>query len=225
MPCIKKVVNSNCPYCQSVAIKYGKIDHRQRYRCKACKRIFMDNYINQACYSTVNKNIIDHVKEGCGIRSIARLLRISSNTVMRRIRNLAKAVEKPVLTPGATYEVDEIRTYVKNKVNAFWIIYALDKQSGKVTALHVGKRTKENVKKVTDPLLKADCEKIYTDRLNLYKLVIPTQIHTQKRFGTNRIERMNLTLRTHLKRLNRRTICFSKCALMLEACLAIYFWT
>ncbi|HMW09684.1 MAG TPA: transposase, partial [Bacteroidia bacterium] len=31
-------------------------------------------------------------------------------------------------------------------------------------------------------------------------------------------------LRTHLKRLNRRTICFTRSAIMLFACLKIYFW-
>jgi len=66
MPCIKIVVIVNCPYCQGVPIKFDKTGTRQRYRCKACKRIFMDTYINKACHSTVNKSIVDHVKAGCG---------------------------------------------------------------------------------------------------------------------------------------------------------------
>ncbi|MFY1046718.1 IS1 family transposase [Chryseobacterium sp. GP-SGM7] len=36
---------------------------------------------------------------------------------------------------------------------------------------------------------------------------------------------MNLNIRTHLKRLNRRTICFSKSNLILIAILKIYFWS
>jgi hypothetical protein len=43
--------------------------------------------------------------------------------------------------------------------------------------------------------------------------------------NTNHIERKNLSLRTHLKRLNRRTICFSKSLVILSACLRIYFWS
>ncbi|WP_255539589.1 IS1 family transposase [Flavobacterium sp. CLA17] len=39
------------------------------------------------------------------------------------------------------------------------------------------------------------------------------------------MERKNLTLRTHLKRLNRRTICFSKSLVVFTAVLKIYFWT
>ncbi|WP_343791129.1 IS1 family transposase, partial [Wandonia haliotis] len=38
------------------------------------------------------------------------------------------------------------------------------------------------------------------------------------------IERKNLTLRTHVKRLNRRTICYSKSLLTLSAIMRIYFW-
>uniref|UniRef100_UPI0038B39A68 IS1 family transposase n=1 Tax=Flavobacterium soli TaxID=344881 RepID=UPI0038B39A68 len=44
-------------------------------------------------------------------------------------------------------------------------------------------------------------------------------------FGTNHIERNNLTLRTHLKRLNRRAICFSKSLIVLVFVLKIYFWS
>ncbi|OYU93847.1 MAG: transposase, partial [Bacteroidetes bacterium B1(2017)] len=45
-----------------------------------------------------------------------------------------------------------------------------------------------------------------------------------KNRATNSIERMNLTLRTHLKRLNRRSIAFSRSVVVLSAVLRIYFW-
>ncbi|MBP6430489.1 MAG: hypothetical protein KA319_01880 [Ferruginibacter sp.] len=66
--------------------------------------------------------------------------------------------------------------------------------------------------------------KIYTDGLSNYKYLVPPTLHSIKQFGTNRIERVNLNLRTHLKRLGRRTICFSKSLAMLLACVKIYFW-
>jgi IS1 family transposase len=72
--------------------------------------------------------------------------------------------------------------------------------------------------------LLARCKQIYTDGLDIYGFVIPKKLHRVKRYGTNHIERKNLSLRTHLKRLNRKTIAFSKSLLMLEACLKIYFW-
>ncbi|MBN9294195.1 MAG: transposase, partial [Flavobacteriia bacterium] len=49
-------------------------------------------------------------------------------------------------------------------------------------------------------------------------------IHKIHRRCTNHIERQNLNLRTHLKRLNRKTICYSKSLMMLLAVVKIYFW-
>ena len=57
------------------------------------------------------------------------------------------------------------------------------------------------------------------------KAVTPKSIHKRFQYCTNKIERMNLTLRTHIKRLSRKTICFSKSEKYLEAHLKIYFWS
>ena len=98
------------------------------------------------------------------------------------------------------------------------------RQTRQVVDLKVGSRTKKNLKRVTDTLLLAKAKQIFTDGLDLYKQIIPAALHKVKRYGTNHIERKNLTIRTHLKRLNRKSIAFSKSLLMLEACLKIYFW-
>jgi insertion element IS1 protein InsB len=102
--------------------------------------------------------------------------------------------------------------------------YSRQKESKTVVDLKVGKRNKKNIKRVTDTLLLAGCKQIFTDGLDIYKQTIPVAFHKVKRYGTNHIERKNLSLSTHLKRLNRKTIAFSKSLLMLEACLKIYFW-
>ncbi|WP_038214097.1 IS1 family transposase, partial [Xenorhabdus bovienii] len=39
---------------------------------------------------------------------------------------------------------------------------------------------------------------------------LPERTHLRGKKFTQRIERMNLTLRTRIKRLNRKTICYSK---------------
>lgn len=224
MPCIKGVANLNCHYCRSETIKFGKTCGRQRYRCKKCNKIQLATYKKHAYQASVNADIVAHFKEGCGIRSIARLLTISAATVLKRIRSIAENIKKPMILTGRIYEVDELRTYIQNKNKECWVIYALDKQSGQVVDLKVGRRTKTNLKRVTDTLLLANCEQVYTDGLKIYRELIPQIVHKVKRYGTNKIERKNLSLRTHLKRLNRKTICFSKSSLMLEACLKIYFW-
>ena len=224
MLCIKIVDKISCRYCQNPVVKFGKSNGTQRYRCKACRKIQLTTYKSQAYAVSINPSIAAHVKEGCGIRSIARLLHISATTVINRIQKIANSIKKPAVLTERTYEVDELKTYIKKKANDYWVIYAIDRENKQVVDCKVGKRTKKNIKRVTDTLLLAECKRIYTDGLDIYGFVIPKKIHLVKRYGTNHIERKNLTLRTHLKRLNRKSIAFSKSLLMLEACLKIYFW-
>ncbi|MEK9530906.1 MAG: IS1 family transposase, partial [Flavobacteriaceae bacterium] len=81
------------------------------------------------------------------------------------------------------------------------------------------------LRRVITSLQLAAAKTIYTDRLKQYQWLIPKVLHNIKRFGTNRIERMHLTLRTHLKRLNRRSIGYSRSVALLSATVKIYFWS
>lgn len=123
------------------------------------------------------------------------------------------------------YEVDEMRTFYKSKTRLLWLVYALRTDTKQVADFSVGTRTAKTLKRVIDTVLLSGAEKINTDKLHLYRYIIPANIHHTQRYGTNNIERKNLNLRTHLKRLNRRTICFSKSITILVACLKIYFWS
>jgi insertion element IS1 protein InsB len=60
----------------------------QRYRCKKCRKIQLADYKKHAYAAEINSEIAAHVKEGCGIRSISRLLHISATTVISRIQNV-----------------------------------------------------------------------------------------------------------------------------------------
>lgn len=115
-------------------------------------------------------------------------------------------------------------TYIRHKRNFIWLVYALEKNSKNVVSFNVCKRTNKTLNCVLDTLKLSEVKKIFTDRLKNYRYLIDEKIHSVKRFGTNHIERKNLTLRTHLKRLNRRTICFSKSLVVFMAVLKIYFW-
>ena len=137
---------------------------------------------------------------------------------------IAKTVVRPLVMIGKEYELDELCTYVKRKTNLQWVVYALRKDNKQVIDFAVGPRTTKTLKKVTDILTLSGANKVYTDKLQQYSSLIPKEIHCTKQYGTNGIERYNLTLRTQLKRLNRRTICFSKSKVLLVACLKIYFW-
>lgn len=103
-------------------------------------------------------------------------------------------------------------------------MYAFCRETKQVVSFNVGRRTNKTLSRVLITLQNANPIKIYTDNIKNYKYLIHKDIHSTNFKATNHIERNNLTLRTHLKRLNRRSICFSKSILMLEAVLKIYFW-
>src|SRR5690606_40767853 len=91
-------------------------------------------------------------------------------------------------------------------------------------SFYVGARTNKTLTAVLKTLFFSDAKRIYTEGLRNYPYLIKKKIHKVTRFGTNHIERFNLNLRIHLKRLNRRTICFSRSVAMMSAVLKIYFW-
>lgn len=124
-----------------------------------------------------------------------------------------------------TYEVDEIRTFIRNKEKPVWIVYALERKTKQVINFNIGRRTKRTLQYVTNTLLLSNPKTIYTDKLVHYKSIINNAVHNTKPFGTNHIERKNLSLRTHLKRLNRITIFFSRSFIILQCVLRIYFWS
>ncbi|HAD97189.1 MAG TPA: IS1 family transposase [Cryomorphaceae bacterium] len=164
--------------------------------------------------------------EGMGVRSISRVLDIPKTTVSRILLSVSQKLKAPIFTEqGHEYEVDELRTFFGSKKNECWICYAINRKTKRIIDFIVGRRTKENIAKVVRRVLSLSPTKIYTDRLNIYPGLIPKKLHFTQFRQTNHIERMNLTLRTHLKRLSYKTICYSKSIAMLTACLKIYFWS
>ncbi len=210
---------------RNIIVKNGKsINGKQRYKCKHCGCTFLKEYSYNAYLFSVNSEIVNLLKEGVGIRGISRLLNVSSNTVLSRFIKLSKQVQKPLIAFGKTYEMDELCTYIGRKDNRIWIAYSIRKDTREVVDFKVGKRTNKTLRCVVNTLLLSDAKKIFTDGLRNYKFLIPKNQHKTTQYGTNHIERMNVNLRTHLKRLGRKTICYSKSLVMLNACLKLYFW-
>jgi IS1 family transposase len=164
-------------------------------------------------------------REGCGIRSISRILKVSLVTVIKRIRTIGKSIVRPfAILNDKEYEVDEMRTFIGNKQRLYWVVYALRKDTREVIDLKVGKRNLKTLGRVVDTVLLSGARKVFTDGYKLYKTLAPREVLRQTKYNINYIERKNLSVRTHLKRLSRKTICFSRSKEMLEACLKIYFW-
>lgn len=128
--------------CINNSIKHGKSKSGiQRNYCKVCKKTWPSYYKYLAYKPNTNKKISSLIKEGVGIRSISRLLKISKNTVLKRIVSIAKKIKKPAIAFNSVYEVDELRTYIKMKTNLKWLVIAYDNILKKVVEFNIGRRT------------------------------------------------------------------------------------
>jgi len=206
-------------------VKNGKTPMKvQRFRCVTCKQTRQEVYSYQACAVDTNARLVQLLKESCGTRSISRILNISATTVTRRILEIASKIKAPVIPLGRSYQMDEMFTFIVHKKYRVCIAYAIDSKTKSVAGFSVGRHNKGTLRRVTDRLILSEAKEVNTDKLSFYLGLIPKEIHKVKRRGTNHIERKNLTLRTHIKRLNRRSIAYSKSLLLLSAVVKIYFW-
>ena len=106
-------------------------------------------------------------------------------------------------------------SFVQKKDNRRWLWYAIDHNTGDILAYVFGER-ELNGKNEAFIELKALLEPFgittfYTDGLSTYERNLEGFKHIIGKKNTQRIERKNLTLRTRIKRLCRKTICYSKC--------------
>lgn len=221
-----KYLLMECQHCKGTCKKVGKQRNgTQKYHCKSCGKYQQSEYKNKAWELGTNAEIVSHVKEGCGVWNISRLLQISKTTVIARIKQIALGI-KPVApaSEGGRYEVDELHTFIGSKQGECYVSYALCRETKQVVDFVIGSRTKVNLERLTGKLLGLMPRRVYTDGLKVYPSLIPSEVHGVGKWGTMRIERKNLTLRVNLKRLARKTICFTRSVAMLEACLKIWFW-
>ena len=224
--CIKVSDTKICVHWySSEIIKNGHTKtHKQQFFCKNCKKRFIDFYSYNAYKRNTNNLIVQFIKEGLGIRSISRILKISTTTLLKRITKISHTVMRPIIALNKQYELDELRFFIRKKKNTLWLVYAIDKETKEVANFYIGKRNNKTLNAVIKTLVYSKASKICTDNLKNYKFLISEKIHSVKRFSTNYIERKNLTIRTHLKRFQRKTICFSKSIPITVAILKIYFW-
>jgi transposase-like protein len=177
--CSRFGVNHQCPVCKSEQlIKSGKTANgKQRYRCKKCSKRFIVNYTYNACRQNTYSKIVLFTKEGLGIHSTARVLKISVTTLLKRIISIAKNIKQPPIVKGKTYEVDEMRTFIGKKSILCWIVYALDRESKAVVSFNVGRRTNKTLESVIKSLELSNAKRICTDKLKNYRYLIAKKLH------------------------------------------------
>ena len=107
-------------------------------------------------------------------------------------------------------ELDEMWSYVSNKKNQRWLWHALDRRSGKILAYAFGRRTDEVFLELKELLEPFGIQNYCTDGWGAYERHLPAEQHEIGKRKTQQIERKHLDFRTRIKRLARKTICFSK---------------
>lgn len=201
----------SCPRCRSLSIiKNGRsLLGKQRYRCKGCLRQFITDYFYQGCRDEVRQLIVPMTMNGSGVRDICRVLRVSINTMLKTIRQQAKQVCDPIVPARVTeLQIDEMWTFVGRKDNARWLWYAFDPARKKVVSWELGSRTDQTCQRLLKKLAQSQVLRYCTDRWKSYSNLLPVTKHWMGKDSTRHIERNNLNFRTHIKRLQRETICY-----------------
>src|ERR1700752_1004023 len=164
-----------CPHCHSEqVVKRGKTPRgTQRYLCQntACtKGSFLLDYCNRGCVPEVKHTIIDMSLNASGVRDTARVLPISTDTVLNEIRKKEAALASVntallrTLNPddiavdserAGEAEMDEMWSFVGKKKAQRWLWHAIDHSTGAVLAYVFGRRKDEvflQLKGLPEPL-------------------------------------------------------------------------
>jgi insertion element IS1 protein InsB len=119
-------------------------------------------------------------------------------------------------------EVDEMWSFVGSKAHQRWLWHAIAHLTGVVLAYVLGSRADEVFLQLQKLLKPFGLVHFYTDAAGVYNRHLPTAAHTMGKIHTQQIERKHLTWRTRLKRLARKTICFSKSVLMHDTVIGLF---
>ena len=222
------LVKVYCPHCATPNVKKNgvKANGRQNFYCKDCRRQFQFEYIYPGADPRIKRKVCEMAMNGSGIRDTARVLKISAMTVIVVLRLWFKTHGEPDFSGSyQSVMIDEMWTWVgRRKGGKRWLWYAYCGRSHKILAFQIGKRDDATCKKLMRKLAHLDIKHYYTDDWKSYKKHIPPEKHTVTKKKTQKIERQNLNFRTHIKRLCRKTICFSKKDDMHYGMLKAYIW-
>jgi IS1 family transposase/transposase-like protein len=235
-----------CPHCgrHENVVKRGKTEKdKQRYLCQHADcpvQTFLLDYDDQGCVPEVKRKILNMAVNGSGIRDTARVLNVSPSTVINELKKTESALESvnravlESLNPsdilvriqkveeGQEAELDEMWSYVGSKENQRWLWHAIDHHSGKVLAYVFGNHEDAvflELKKLLEPF---GITTFYTDDWGAYERHLPATQRMVGKAHTQQIERKHLTLRTRIKRLARKTICFSKLEKMHDIVIGLF---
>ena len=130
---------------------------------------------------------------------------------------------KPVeISSQVESELDEMWSFVAKKANQRWLWHAIERKSGKVLAYVLGTRKDDVFIQLKDLLEPFGITRFYTDNWGAYSRHLAQSLHKIGKQNTQKIENKHLNLRTRIKRLARKTICFSKTVLMHDIVIGLF---
>ena len=235
-------VQVHCPDCQGVdVVRYGKQRRgEQRYRCHNtdCPRhIFLLHYRNQGRLPTVKQQMVDMALNGSGIRDTARVLRVSPTTVITTLKKKESGLQQVnegllqrldaeqvqvIVHKVEAAEVDEMWSFVGSKSQQRWLWHAIDHCTGQVVASVFGGRKDHVFLELKALLQPFGITRFDTDGWGAYRRHLDPDKHTVGKQHTQKIERKHTTLRARIKRLTRKTICFSKSIQMHDLVIGLF---
>src|SRR5215210_4343019 len=128
-----------------------------------CRRQFITDYTYRGCQSSIRELVVPMTMNSSGIRDIARVLSISTQTVMKTIRAGAAEVSEPrVPSRIKDLEVDEFWSFVKDKSRQCWCGYGLNRATTRIAAYVLGRRTDASCRQLSEKLSSCAVERFYT---------------------------------------------------------------
>jgi len=183
----------------------------QNLMCRQCNKQFQSEYVYWACEPRRRAWIMKMLLRGSGIRDCAAVAGVSKAAVSRLIiRNALRLEIKPKLSYYHKVQIDEQWSYVGKKSKKVWMIYAYAPQTGEVLGFAMGKRNRKTIYNLMLKLKTLEIDFFLTDNWEAFKAVLPGEKHLVGKQFTKAIEGINTWFRTRIRRLVRRTVCFSK---------------
>jgi insertion element IS1 protein InsB len=127
-----------------------------------------------------------------------------------------------VIRKVAEAELDEMWSFVGCKQQPRWLWGALDHQTGRIVAYVFGRREDKALLALKALLTPLGIHRFYTDGWGAYHRHLDPHQHVVGKRRTQQLERKHLTLRTRIKRLVRKTICFSRSVQMHDLILGLF---
>jgi len=113
-------------------------------------------------------------------------------------------------------------SFVGCKKQQRWLWHAIDHGTSSVLAYVLAPHKDQALVKLVNLLEPFGIQRFFTDAWGAYERILDPDTHLIGKKNTQKIERKHLTLRTRIKRLARKTICFSKSIVMHDIVIGLF---